>query len=68
MQAHSRTVTGGVYKAQVLFHRNMLIYDYSRFLLHIFELQKIIWTSDFFLDLLRRIPLLLFIKSLVAEL
>lgn len=68
MQAHSRTVTGGVYKAQVQVHRAMMMRDYWRFLLHILEFQKIIWTTDFFIDLLRLTPLLLFIKPFVAYL
>ena len=47
-----RGVTGGVYKGRVCIHRSLLIYDYWRFLLHIFEFQKIIRTTITFLELL----------------
>jgi len=42
-------VTGGVCKGRVSIHRSLLIYDYWRFLLHIFELQKIIRTEITFI-------------------
>jgi hypothetical protein len=53
MQAHFKDVTGGLYKTKEHIHRSVLIYDYWRFLLHIFEFQKIICTKKNFIDLLQ---------------
>lgn len=44
--ANSPSVTGGVYKTRLHLHRSVLIYDYSQFLLHVFEFQKTIRTKD----------------------
>ena len=41
---HSHGVTGGVYKARERIHRDILIRDYSRFRLHVGELQPTIRT------------------------
>ena len=42
---NSRGVTGGVYKARERIHRGVLIRDYSRFRLHVGELQPTIRTE-----------------------
>jgi hypothetical protein len=43
-------VTGGVYKAKVRIHRNVLICDYLWFHLHVNELQFTIRTKKIFKD------------------
>jgi len=43
-------VMGSVCKTYFFIHRNLIIYDYSRFLLHAFEFQKTIWTKIIFKD------------------
>jgi len=49
-QTLSRSVTGGMCKARVRFHRGMLIRDYERFHLHELELQSSIRTAARFVD------------------
>ena len=50
-KTRSHGVTGGVYKARERIHRDMLIRDYSRFRLHVVELQNTIRTTLGFLRL-----------------
>lgn len=48
VQFCSPSVMGGVCKIWLFIHRNVLLYDYLRFHLHVSELQKTIWTEVVF--------------------
>ena len=56
-----------MYKAQVLIHRSVLIYDYLRFQLHVLELQRTIRTQGTFLGLLNVAMLPPFVIPIVAR-